>query len=99
VVGLFSYNKVQLQLAALLCQGGILGVTAGLKTRGARVEFWKWKTTFVLFVGRLGTSAITVGPAFLRGKDLWRWGASEPTARTASALRRRKRAAPTQKPS
>ena len=41
----------------------------------------------------------TVGIAFLRCKDLWRWCASEPTALTAIARRMLKRAAPTQKPS
>ena len=72
-MGLFGYTKVQLHLAVLLGQGGLLGVTAGLKTRSSRVWFWKWKTTCVLFVGRLCTSAITVDTAFLRYKDLWRW--------------------------
>src|SRR5712692_7111220 len=98
-MGLFGYTKVQLQLAVLLCQGGLLCVTAGPKTLSSRVWFWKWKTTFVLFVGRLCTSAITVGTAFLRCKDLWRWCANEPTALTTIAPRMPRRAAPTQKPS
>src|SRR6476660_7135548 len=83
-----------MHLAVLFCQGGLPCVTAGPKTPDSRVWFWKWKTTFVLFVGRLCTSAITVGTAFLRCKDLWRWCASWPTALTASAPRMPRRAAP-----
>src|SRR6266567_6962134 len=36
--------------------------------------------------------------AFLRGKDLWRWCANEPTARTAMVPRIPRRVAPTRKP-